>query len=41
MPMDMVKDILSKDVENGALDENVVRLLFEMIETGEIDKIFE
>jgi hypothetical protein len=39
--MPVVKDILQKDVCSGCLDENVVKVLFEMIEEGSIDKIFE
>lgn len=29
------------DVNNGCLDEEVVQVLFEMIDSGEMEKIFE
>ncbi len=41
MPIDNAKDILSKDVQNGCLDEKVVQALFEMIDEGELLSIFE
>lgn len=41
MPIEMVKDILMKEVLSGALDEKVVDELLKMINGGEIDKIFE
>jgi len=41
MPLSSVKDILMKDVNNGCLDAKVVRVLFEMIDNGDIEKIFE
>lgn len=36
-----VKDILMNDVTSGCLDEKVVMILLDMIEHGEIDKVFE
>lgn len=40
LPMNKVKEILSEDVGNGCLDAEVVGVLFELIDCGEIDKIF-
>jgi len=41
LPISTVQDILMKDVERGCLDGKVVQTLFEMISTGDIQKIFE
>lgn len=41
LPLSAVKDILSKDVASGCLDEKVVNALFEMIDDGSIEKVFE
>jgi response regulator RpfG family c-di-GMP phosphodiesterase len=41
MPIDNAKEILAKDVQNGCLDELVVKALFEMIDEGELLHIFE
>jgi putative two-component system response regulator len=41
MPLAKVKEILTGDVNNGCLDENVVNALFEMIDDGSVNKIFE
>lgn len=41
MPIATVKEILINDVRNGCLDGAVVGALFNMIEQGEIDKIFD
>jgi response regulator RpfG family c-di-GMP phosphodiesterase len=41
MPLATVKEILSNDVRNGCLDEAVVGALFDMIDHGEIEKIFD
>ena len=35
-----IKELFSQDVEQGCLDESVVKLLFELIDSGEIEKIF-
>lgn len=40
MPLSSIKDILTNDVNSGCLDGVVVKLLFEMIDSGEIEKIF-
>ncbi|OGO79258.1 MAG: hypothetical protein A2Y23_01395 [Clostridiales bacterium GWB2_37_7] len=41
LSLSSVKDILAKDVSRGCLDEEVVNSLFEMIDSGDIQKIFE
>ncbi len=41
MAMFTVKDILKVDVDKGCLDAEVVSALFEMIDNGEIEKVFE
>jgi len=41
MTLPVVKEILKKDVEGGCLDAKVVDILFEMIDSGSINKIFE
>jgi putative two-component system response regulator len=41
LPLSAVKEILAKDVSSGCLDERVVNALFEMIDNGVIDRIFE
>lgn len=41
LPLNVVKDILMKDVNNGCLDEKVVQTLFDIIDGGELEKIFE
>lgn len=41
LAMSTVKDILKGDVDRGCLDSEVVGALVEMIDNGEIDKIFE
>jgi putative two-component system response regulator len=41
MPLSSVKDILANDVNRGCLDDKVVNVLFEMINEGDIQKIFE
>jgi putative two-component system response regulator len=41
LPMATVKEILQKDAEDGCLDESVVDALFEMIDNGSIERIFE
>ncbi len=40
LPMNVVKEILMKDVQSGCLDGHVVLALFEMIDNGSIEKIF-
>lgn len=40
MPLANVKEILSEDAGRGCLDERVVQALFEMIDGGEIERIF-
>ncbi len=41
MPLESVKEILMNDVRNGCLDGNVVKVLFDMIDHGEIDQLFD
>lgn len=41
MPIDKVKDIMKEEVDNGALDETVVEELFHMIDSGEMNQIFD
>jgi len=41
LPLDNVKDIFINDVNRGCLDEDVVQALFEMIDIGDIQKIFQ
>ena len=41
LPMSIVKDIMTNDTANGCVDEKVVGALFDMIDSGEMDKIFE
>jgi putative two-component system response regulator len=41
MSIENAKEILTKDVQSGCLDEVVVGALFEMIDTGEISRIFD
>lgn len=41
MPLSDVREILNKDVNNGSLDESVVNMLFTMIDSGELDHVFE
>lgn len=41
MPLGTVKDILLGDVTKGCLDEKVVSVLFELIDSGEIQALFE
>ena len=41
LPLRAVKDILTKDVDSGCLDAKVVQVLFEMIDNGEIEIIFD
>ena len=41
MPLSSIRDILMNDVNRGCLDEKVVQALFQMINIGEIQKIFE
>ncbi len=40
LPMDKVREILSEEVQNGSLDGTVVEALFELIDYGDIDNIF-
>jgi len=41
LPLSKVKEIFVNDVNSGCLDEEVVQALFEMIEIGEIQKIYQ
>ncbi len=41
MPLSEVREILSKDVSNGSLDESVVNMLLTMIDNRELDHVFE
>jgi putative two-component system response regulator len=41
LPLSSVKDILMNDVNRGCLDEEVVQALFEMINIGDIQQIFQ
>ncbi|MDF2614161.1 MAG: hypothetical protein K0S71_1947 [Clostridia bacterium] len=41
LPLSSVKDILMKDVNSECLDEEVVRMLFDMIDKGDIERVFE
>lgn len=41
MPLSSVKDILMNDVNRGCLDEEVVEKLFEMINSGDIQELFQ
>lgn len=41
LPLSSVKEILINDVNNGCLDGTIVQALFDMIDNGDIEKIFE
>lgn len=41
MSLNEAKQILAKDVERGCLDETVVDTLFQMIDSGELERAFE
>lgn len=41
MPIEKVKEILRKDVDSSCLDEKVVGVLFQLIDEGEIEKLYK
>ena len=41
MPMSNVKDIFISDVNRGCLDERVVQALFELIDLGDIQEMYQ
>jgi len=41
MSIEKARQILAQDTENGCLDRQVVNSLFELIDSGEIEKVFE
>lgn len=41
MPIEQIKNIFREDVGRGCIDEGVVNILFELIDDGQIDKVFE
>lgn len=41
MPLSKVKEIFAQDVQKGCLDAHVVGVLFQMIDDGSIERVFE